>query len=67
MVKYTLDNIDGLKIMQYEKTYTICKDLGGLIRDEDGSLIDYRKDWNNIVFLLNNNHVKVIVKTIELW
>lgn len=67
MVKYTLDNIDGLKIMQHGKTYTINKKLGGIIRDEDGFLIDYKKTWNHVVLLLNNNRVKVIIKTIELW
>lgn len=72
MVKYTLDNIEGLVFRYSASIYKIHKSKGQLehIMQKESIFFDYSHHFNDVVIYLNNGSYKVITqpeKVIDLW
>ena len=74
MVKYTLDNIEGVIFKYSGEIYKIHKEKGQIeVLDKYGvskSFYEYSHYFTRIVEYLNDGTYKVIIKperTIELW
>ena len=74
MVKYTLDNIEGIVFESSDcSKYKIHKEksqLESLYNDGSSNFFDYSKHFLEVIDYLNNGEYKVITqpeRTIELW